>query len=530
MRKKNREPDDEGILGSDLVFCGKIEPLTLNENNIFGAESILWNESSTEFEYTISSPGKYWVEVSYANGCVLKDTLEITLLDDVRIDLGADTILCEGDSLLLSPFTSSTSGYDIRWNTGEETPELLVKSTGTYQIDVIAGECEVTDSIQVDFLPVPELDLHTMLDTARCEGDPMTLELPSSDYSFIWQGEEINETIIIDQSGHYTARLEAGECFAEDEITITFHPSPEYHVPHPDPHCEGDSTEIKIESPDGQIEWEDGSSDFSRMLSSDQSRFYHFKIFSENCTVADSVQISVLENPITNLIYSKTNLCEDENLMIEVSTTGDRIEWDDGIQDLKREIDEPGTYTVYGFSGACKDSAKIDIAAVEGIDPQLPRDTTLCDGESILLHTPVKELEDIRWNDRPGTHSEPFSGEQIVQFDAKYHGCPISATIQIITEPCGPSEIAMSNVFSPEGSGQNQTYKPIFEANISILEYQMDVFDRWGNVIFSSRDPETVWNGDGIEGVAAVKLFVRYTNGNDRIHIFEEAQDVLVLR
>src|SRR5690625_7640858 len=93
-----------------------------------------------------------------------------------------------------------------------------------------------------------------MLDTARCEGDPMTLELPSSDYSFIWQGEEINETIIIDQSGHYTARLEAGECFAEDEITITFHPSPEYHVHHPDPHCEGDSTEIKIESPYGQLE------------------------------------------------------------------------------------------------------------------------------------------------------------------------------------------------------------------------------------------------------------------------------------
>src|SRR5690625_7362015 len=108
MMIKNREPDDEGILGSYLVFCGKIEPLTLNENNIFGAESILWNESSTEFEYTISSPGKYWVEVSYANGCVLKETLEITLLDDVRIDLGAANILFECVSIRIYTFTSST--------------------------------------------------------------------------------------------------------------------------------------------------------------------------------------------------------------------------------------------------------------------------------------------------------------------------------------------------------------------------------------------------------------------------------------
>src|SRR5690625_7052118 len=100
MMIKNREPDDEGILGSYLVFCGKIEPLTLNEINIFGAESILWNESSTEFEYTISSPGKYWVEVSYANGFVLKDTLELSLLDDVRIDFVSDTILCEVGGLL----------------------------------------------------------------------------------------------------------------------------------------------------------------------------------------------------------------------------------------------------------------------------------------------------------------------------------------------------------------------------------------------------------------------------------------------
>lgn len=530
FEEKEPESDDEGILGSDLLFCGSMDTVILNENNIFGAESILWNESSTEFEYIVSTPGEYRVEISYANGCVLKDTLEINLMEDVGIDLGADTLMCEGDSLLLSPFSVPASGYDLQWNTGEKTPEILVKSSGTYQIDVIAGECEISDSIRVDFLPVPELDLLTLLDTSRCEGDPMTLDFTESDYSFIWQNEKVDTAITVDQSGRYTARLEAGDCYAEDEITITFHPSPEYHAPHPDPFCEGDSTKIMIESPDNQIEWEDGYTEFNRFLSADQSRFYHFKIFTENCTVTDSVQISVLENPITNLIYPKDGLCKDEKLKMEVSTTGERVVWDDGTADLERDIDEPGTYTVYGFLGSCTDSAEVIISAVEEIDPLLPPDTTVCEGESILLHTPVTELEDIRWNDRPGTHSESFSGSQTIDFEAKYQGCPISSTIQIISEPCGSSEIAMPNVFAPDGSDQNRAYKPIFESNISILEYRMDVFDRWGNVIFTSRDPESEWSGKGADGIVAIKLFVRYTNGNDRIHVFEETQDVLVLR
>jgi len=52
----------------------------------------------------------------------------------------------------------------------------------------------------------------------------------------------------------------------------------------------------------------------------------------------------------------------------------------------------------------------------------------------------------------------------------------------------------MPNAFTPNGDGKNETYGPVGQFG-SMQHYSMQIFDRWGSMLFSSQNPEQGWNG-----------------------------------
>lgn len=56
-----------------------------------------------------------------------------------------------------------------------------------------------------------------------------------------------------------------------------------------------------------------------------------------------------------------------------------------------------------------------------------------------------------------------------------------------------PTTIFIPNSFTPNGDGINDVFR-VYGA--AIREFEMVIFNRWGNVVFSSTDPSTVWVGD----------------------------------
>ena len=68
------------------------------------------------------------------------------------------------------------------------------------------------------------------------------------------------------------------------------------------------------------------------------------------------------------------------------------------------------------------------------------------------------------------------------------------------------------NVFSPNGDGTNDVFRPIFELNPDLLifeEYSLVIYDRWGKEVFKSSSYDTHWNGmfKGKEAVEDVYLY-----------------------
>ncbi len=48
------------------------------------------------------------------------------------------------------------------------------------------------------------------------------------------------------------------------------------------------------------------------------------------------------------------------------------------------------------------------------------------------------------------------------------------------------------NSFTPNTDGRNETFRPVV---IGSKEYVLEIFDRWGHIIFTTDDPKTGWNG-----------------------------------
>jgi gliding motility-associated-like protein len=67
------------------------------------------------------------------------------------------------------------------------------------------------------------------------------------------------------------------------------------------------------------------------------------------------------------------------------------------------------------------------------------------------------------------------------------------------------------NTFTPNGDEFNSTFNPVFVCGYDPLEYRFEIYDRWGEVVFTSLDSGNGWDGtyNGLpakEGVFGWKL------------------------
>lgn len=98
------------------------------------------------------SPGLHTVAVSDYNGCTGFAQVQIGFINPSPVvDLGADTALCPGATLLLD---AGSGPYTYLWSDNSTLQTLSVSSAGTYAVLVrdING-CEAFDAIQVSYVP-----------------------------------------------------------------------------------------------------------------------------------------------------------------------------------------------------------------------------------------------------------------------------------------------------------------------------------------------------------------------------------------
>lgn len=114
-------------LGRDTSLC-RGQKLNLYATQQ-GAENYLWSTGATGDRLTVGYEGTYWVQVKVGD-CLFIDSIKVKVLDtDFAIDQ-QDTLICEGDKILLH--AHSEMGSAITWNTGMNGNTIEVTEPGTY--------------------------------------------------------------------------------------------------------------------------------------------------------------------------------------------------------------------------------------------------------------------------------------------------------------------------------------------------------------------------------------------------------------
>lgn len=84
-------------------------------------------------------------------------------------------------------------------------------------------------------------------------------------------------------------------------------------------------------------------------------------------------------------------------------------------------------------------------------------------------------------------------GSTIVLYAFSNLGCADTASFYIGFDP--GLIYYIPNSFTPDGDQFNQTFRPIFTSGIDPYNYQMLIYNRWGEVIFETQNPDFGWDG-----------------------------------
>jgi gliding motility-associated-like protein len=53
----------------------------------------------------------------------------------------------------------------------------------------------------------------------------------------------------------------------------------------------------------------------------------------------------------------------------------------------------------------------------------------------------------------------------------------------------------LPNTFTPDDDDYNQTFQPVFTSGFDPLDFNMKIYNRWGELIFESNDASKGWDG-----------------------------------
>jgi gliding motility-associated-like protein len=69
------------------------------------------------------------------------------------------------------------------------------------------------------------------------------------------------------------------------------------------------------------------------------------------------------------------------------------------------------------------------------------------------------------------------------------NGCTAVDSVWVILEG---SEILLPSAFSPNNDGSNDLFRAL---NNNIETYQLEVYNRWGELVFAASNPKDAWDG-----------------------------------
>ncbi|MFA6260531.1 MAG: T9SS type B sorting domain-containing protein [Bacteroidia bacterium] len=398
--------------------------------------------------------------------------------------LGNDTALCAGDSVWLNAYRP---GATYLWNNGKTDSVLHSTTANTYDVILTSAGCSSYDTLEVAAIPYPET--HLPSDTGFCFGDSLLLNIYDSGCVYVWSTGQLDPAIYVSQTGLYTVSKSFRSCQTNDSFQLAVYPVPTIDLGKDTFICDGATLPLTATHNATQLLWNTGSADKS--ITADHSGIFWCKAMLAPCSFTDTIQLDLIPGPMVDL-GSDTILCTGQQIFLDAADTNCTYVWNTGSDQSNITVDTAGKYWVDVQRGQCITHDEISIVYLSApILPDLP-DTIVCEGKVLLLTVP-KDQNQILWSTlstAPGIEIK----EQGLYNVTVTNRCGTAYRETMVSLFNCNCYVYVPNVFTPGNDKINDFFAPVY--NCKLASYYLQIFNRWGQLVFQSNDSAVKWDGN----------------------------------
>lgn len=384
------------------------------------------------------SLGTYTVTQIIGKECLF-DTITrvITVLPPPTVNLGPDTTICLGDSILLDADPGNVIYF---WSTGSTAQSIYVNTAGLVSATVTSlnNGCSADSSVTVTVAPLPVITVSGI--PSFCFGAYTSLTANGAN-NYVWSpsaGLNVTSSAIVianpaSQSTYTIIGTDTNNCVSSSVLTVTVNIPPIAFAATDTSICEGENV-ILTASGGVSYLWDTGGSTANITVAPALTTTYSVSVSDGIC--ADTAVATVTVNPLPAAAITGNS-----TITVGQSTT------------LSVTITTGGNY-YYNWS---------------------PNTALDCDTCPVLSASPALTT----------TYSVTITDD---------NGCSTAAYITIIVEemPCAGEDIFIPNAFSPNDDGENDVLKV---AGPCLSRVDLIIYNRWGEIVFKSTNGGEYWDG-----------------------------------
>ena len=462
------------VLDPDVIECIEQEVVLSPQITAGDVSSYLWSTGETASNVTIDQSGTYLVTVTSSSSCATIDTVSVVISTFPDIDLGLDTALCDGQSLLLNV---GVDNADLAWSDGGTGTTYRSTMSEVIYLTADRDGCETEDSLTVTFNPTPSIE--TQVTGITCD-------------------DECDASIVVDITAGSDGYVSTWDHGASTESIDDLCP---------------DSYSISVVNDFGCSQSEE------IIIAPLEPIVYSLDVMPVICfgDANGGVEIVDILGGLPPYAYQLDGQAPSDNADFTGLSGGQY------------------TLTISDEAG-CEVVEQIDIYEPAFFDIWAGSDTTVRLGDTITINGQVEPLIDktVQWSpDRYLATPDSLSSINVPLTTTVYtlsvldtvSGCLLED--DLIVRVDNSDRVVFPNIFSPNGDGTNEWF---FISTDNTIErgLWLRIYDRWGNLIlerldFQTDDPLMGWDGtflgqDAEQGVYAFATNLLLLDGTTRMY------------
>lgn len=496
-------------------------------SNYSGVQHVSWNyndgsplDTGFNTQHTFNQPGIYNIAtVGIAtNGCSDTVISPLTLLALPPIFAGNDTIICPGNNIILN----AQGGTNYQWSNGlvqgQNVP--ITQPAILYVSGIDTNHCWANDSLFVNLYGIDSVQ--AMPDDGFCFGDSISLQATA--YTGIWWENGFNPNQWVSPSvGNSTYIVHGSDnhgCHSTDTLILTVYPLPLVFAGNDTTVCLGSSMLLNALGA-STYSWSNQSNNNSLITINGNLNLVVMGTDNMGCQESDSLHIGIDSIPIVAFEAFPSQGCAPlEVQLINQSIGNTFIDYTWEFTNGSMAIGDSSTlwFTQVG----CYD-AQFTVMSTLGCTYSTIQQNAICTYPVPIaaFNNPNSSLSTIYnagtfsnlsqgansflWNFGDGSTNDfeenPYHEFPILEggtypitlIATNAYGCSDTAFQQIIIT----DELAfyIPNAFTPDGDQFNNVWKPVFSDINDPQNYRAMIYNRWGEILWESYNPQVGWDG-----------------------------------